>query len=158
MSWESFSSTHGIMKQVTPPSEEEHAKALAKAVADYAADGMEVSPPPLDAIQGGLEDLLFLRGSDGILELSASRPRSTFLILLCTVIWVETQTLGPVEAEFHLDAGSVKAFTVRAGDGRVSRQDAPGYPLESWRKRLRFLEGRPTVDQDWEHVLRYEFE
>jgi hypothetical protein len=73
---------------------------------------------------------------------------------------VETQTLGPVEAEFDLDKaeGSVKAFTVRAGDGRISREDAPGYPLESWPKRLRFLESRPTVDEDWEHVLRYEFE
>jgi hypothetical protein len=38
-----------------------------------------------------------------------------------------------------------------------AREDAPGYPLESWRKRLRFLESRPTVDEDCEHVLRYEF-
>lgn len=50
----------------------------------------------------------------------------------------------------------MKAFAVRAGDKRVPRRDAPSYPLDSWRKRLRFIEGRPLGDEDWEYVLRYE--
>jgi hypothetical protein len=41
------------------------AKALAEAVANYAAHAMG-PPPALDAIQEGLHNLLYLRGSDGI--------------------------------------------------------------------------------------------
>jgi len=145
---------------MAPLSDEELAKAFAVAVENYADGGTGTVTARLEAIRATLDGLLYHCGSDGILELSVSQLRPAYLTLLCIVIWVETQTLGPVEAEVHLDqgGGSVKTFTVRAGDGRISRQDAPGYPLESWRKRLRFLEGRPTVDQDWEHVLRYEFE
>jgi hypothetical protein len=145
------------MKDVVPRSEEELATALAAAVEGYAARG--TGDRSLQGIQEGLHDMLYHTGSDGILELSVSQSRSTCITLLGIVIWVDDQTLGPLEAEFHLDKadGAVTAFTVRAGDKRISRRDAPSYPLESWRKRLRFIEGRPLVDEDWEHVLRHEF-
>jgi hypothetical protein len=60
---------------------------------------------------------------------------------------------------FKLDeaSGAVKALTIRAGDARISRRDAPTYQL-SWRKMTRFIASRPTVDEDWEHVIHYEFE
>ena len=152
-------SARGNMKHMAPLSDEELAKAFAAAVENYAAGRTRTPRAPLDPVQATLDRLLYHRGGDGILELSVSQPRPKYQTLLGIVIWVETQTLGPVEAEFHLDQdGSVKRFTVRAGDGRVSREDAPAYPLGSWRKRLRFLEGRPTVDEDWEHVLRYQFD
>jgi hypothetical protein len=141
---------------VVPRSEEELARALAAAVEGYAARG--TGDRSLEEIHEGLDDLLYHRGGDGILELSVSQPRSTCVALLGIVIWVEDQTLGPLEAEFRLEAaGKVKALTVRAGDKRIPRRDAPSYSLASWRKRLRLIEGRPVVDDDWEHVLRYEF-
>lgn len=138
------------------PTEEDLAKALAAAVEHSAASGMR----DLEAVRDRLDDFLHRRGSDGILDLSVSQTGPACISLLGIVIWVETQTLAPIEVEFDLDqtAGTVRAFTVRAGDGGVSRRDAPGYPLDSWRKRLRLIESRPTVDDDWEHVLRHHFE
>jgi len=114
----------------------------------------------LEALRDELDDFLYRHGGDGILELSASQTAPTSISLLGIVIWVETQTLGPVEAKFDLDGttGTVKAFTVRAGDSRISRRDAPGYPLDSLRRRLRFIESRPTADDDWEHILRHRFD
>jgi hypothetical protein len=136
--------------------EEDLAKALAAAVEHSAASGMR----DLEAVRDRLDDFLYRRGGDGILDLSVSQTRPPCISLLGIVIWVETQTLAPIEAEFDLDptTATVKAFTVRAGDGRISRHDAPGYPLDSWRKRLRFIESRPTVDDDWEHVLHHQFD
>jgi len=138
------------------PTEEELAKALAAAVAHSAASGMR----DLEAVRGRLDDFLYRRGGDGILDLSVSHIGPACISLLGIVIWVETQTLAPIEAEFDLDrtTGTVKTFTVRAGDRRISRRDAPGYPLDSLRKRLRFIESRPAVDDDWEHVLRHQFD
>ena len=114
----------------------------------------------LEAVRGRLDDLLYRRGGDGILELSASQTGPSRVSLLGIVIWVETQTLAPIEAEFELDrtTGTVKAFTVLAGDGRICRRDAPDYPLDSWRKRLQLIESRPAVDGDWEHVLHHRFD
>ena len=137
------------------PTEEDLARALAAAIEYAPPSGMR----DLEAVRDRLDDFLYRRGGDGILELSVSQSGPTRISLLGIVIWVETQTLAPIETEFDLDRtmGTVKGFTVRAGDGRISRQDAPGYPLESWRKRQRLLESRPKVDEDWEHVLHFEF-
>jgi hypothetical protein len=138
---------------VAPRSEKQLAAALAAAVQDYAAACGDRS---LQAIQEALDDLLYRRGSDGILELSVSQPEAASLTLVGIVIWVEEQTLGPLEAVFSLDeAGSVTRFSVRAGDARLPRHDAPAHALDSWRSRLRFVEARPTADEDWEYVLHY---
>jgi hypothetical protein len=108
----------------------------------------------LQAVSDALDGLLYHRGSDGIHELSVSESRPTRLALLGVIIWVEEQTLGPLEAVFLLDgAGSVTWFTIRAGDARLPRRDAPAYGPRSWRKQLWFIESRPAADADWEHVL-----
>jgi len=138
------------------PTEEDLAKALAAEVEHSAASGMR----DLEAVRDRLDDFLYRRGGDGILDLSVSKTGPPCISLLGMVIWVETQTLAPIEAEFDLDwtTGTVKAFTVRAGNRRISPRDAPCYPLDSWRKRLRFIESRPTEDDDWEHVIRHQFD
>jgi hypothetical protein len=124
---------------------------LAAAVEAYASGGMRIPPPSLDAIQRTLEELLYSYGGDGILDLSVSQPRSTYLAFTCIAIVLGDRTrYEPAEGEFYLDrAGAVKAFTVRVGDARVP----PGYPA-----RQVDLETRPTDDEDWEHVLRYAFD
>ncbi len=138
-------------------SEEEVATALVAAVQSYAAAGTGTRPLP-QVIEDCLHTLLDERGSDGILELSVSQPRSTCITILGIVIWVTEQTLSPLEAEFQLDkaGGAVKSLTIRAGDGRISRRNAPEYP-QSWRKLHRIIASRTTVDEDWAHVLHYEF-
>lgn len=139
-----------------PLSDKEIAAALASAVQEYVALDEEAS---LQTIQERLDDLLYHRGGDGILELSVSEAETASFTVVGIVVWVEEQTLGPLEAAFRLDdAGSVRGFIVRAGDRRLPRKDAPAYPLDSWRSRLRLVEARPTEDDDWEHVLQYEVE
>ena len=120
------------------PTEEDLAKALAAAVGELAASGER----DLTALRERLDNFLYHRGGDGILELSVSQTGATCISLLGIVIWVETQTLAPIEGEFDLDSATeaVKAFTVRVGDKRTSRRDAPRYPLDSWRK-------APAVDR-----------
>ena len=141
------------MEGVAPRSEQELARALARAVEESAAGGMRDLQATLDR----LHDLLFGRGSDGIVDLSVAQSGSTCVTILAFVIWVESQRLGPVEAEFHLDQakGSVQAFTVRAGD---ARRDAPVYSSEFSRTWLGEFASRPTADEDWEHVLHYDFD
>jgi hypothetical protein len=75
------------------------------------------------------------------------------------VIWVEEQRLGPYEAEFQLDqpGGTVAALTIRAGDTRIPRREAPKYSQASWRTLLRMIEARPATDGDWENVVHYNF-
>ena len=110
----------------------------------------------MQAVGETLDQLLYRRGGDGILELSVSRSEPGWLTLVGLVVWVEDQTLAPLEAVFRLDAsGFVKRFTVRAGDARLPRRDVQALPLGSWRARLRLIEARPTEDEDWEHVLDY---
>ena len=135
-------------------SDEQLAMDLAAAVENYAAVGTGSSPVP-QAIADGLDNLLYGCGGDGVLELSVSSEAGC-LAILGIVIWVEEQTLGPLEAEFQLDkAGrAVQAFTIRAGDGRISRRDAPSYP-QSWRAVHRIIAGRPTADEDWTEILHH---
>lgn len=137
-------------------SEEEVAIALAAAVEKWVAEG--AAPPPLPpAIEKSLDDLLYYYDGDGIQELSILQS-PTYITILGLVIWVDLQTLNPFEAEFQLDeAGGVKALTLRAGDGRIPRRDAPGYS-SPWRTQLRTIATRPTADGDWTHVLHYEFD
>jgi cold shock CspA family protein len=149
-------SYHYVASVVWPTDEstrrlDDSAKALAAAVEAYAPGGMQIPPPPLDAIQATLDDLLYIWGGDDILNLSVSQPRPTYLSLLCIALLLDAHTrYEPVEGEFHLDRmGSVKAFTVRVGDARVPRGHPP---------RQVDVENRPTKDEDWEHVLRYAFD
>jgi hypothetical protein len=139
-------------------SEDQVARALTAAVERWVAEGTASTPLPWP-IEEGIDNLLYQHGSDGLRELSVSQSRSFSITILGLVIWVAEQTLGPLEAEFQLDkAGAVVAFTLRAGDGRISKRDAPEYGA-SWRTQLRTIETRPTADEDWAraHVLHYEF-
>jgi hypothetical protein len=140
-------------------SEEETAIALAAAVEKWAAEGTASTPLP-QAIEVGLDGLLYGvgNGGDGIRELSVSQSGPTCITIVGLVIWLGPPTLGPFEAKFHLDkAGAVKALTLRAGDGRISERDAP-QDVSSWRTQLRMIESRPNADEDWAHVLHYEFD
>jgi hypothetical protein len=133
------------------------ALALVAAVESYAFGGAALERVS-KAVEQAIGHLLYGRGGDGILELSIARPLSfPRLTMVGIVIWVTEQTLGPIEAEFHLDeAGrAVTAFTVRAGDGRILRRDAPKYP-GSWRAQLQIIATRPTADEDWEHVFHHD--
>ncbi len=140
-----------------PPSEDEVAAALAGAVATHARHKTGSKQLP-EAIEDGLHTLLYERGSDGILELAISECTSTRITFLGIVIWVTEQTLGPLEAQFERGeaGGPVKAFTVRAGDGRIARRDAPKVH-QSARALQRIIATRPTADEDWAFVIRYEF-
>jgi hypothetical protein len=136
---------------------DESAIALAAAVEKWVAEGAASTSLP-QAIEESIDALLYQYGSDGILELSVANSQSTCVTIVGLVIWVTEQTLSPLEAEFQLDkAGAVRALTLRAGDGRISRRDAPEYEA-SWRKRLRIIETRPTGDEDWAYVLHHEFD
>lgn len=139
-------------------SEEEAAIALAAAVQSYVDDRARSGPVPR-AIEEGLDTLLYGWGGDGILELSVSHIDTACVTILGIVIWVEEQTLGPLEAKFQLDkpAGAVKALTIRAGDKRIPRRDAPKYP-QSWRNLHRIIAARPTADEDWAHALQHKFD
>jgi hypothetical protein len=139
-----------------PRSEDEVAAALAADVTTHARHGTGSKLP--EAIELGLHNLLYERGSDGILELAVSESTSTRLTILGIVIWVTEQTLGPLEAKFERDeaGGPVKEITVRAGDGRIARRDAPKYP-QSARAMQRIIATRPTADEDWAYVILYEF-
>jgi hypothetical protein len=141
---------------MSPRSEDEVAAALAAAVTTHARHRTASNQLP-EEIEEGLHTLLYERGSDGLHELSVSECTSTRITILGVVIWVTEQTLGPLEAKFERDeaGGAVKAFTIRAGDGRIARRDAPKFP-QSARALQRIIAARPTTDEDWAHVIHYE--
>ena len=143
---------------MAPRFEDELAADLAAAVAKHADFKPGWEPFP-EEVEEGLYKLLYGDGADGVIELTIAERTPTSVTILGLVIWLgRVETAGPLEAAFELDeaSGSVTAMTVRAGDQRVERREAPPPKSASARAVQRLIAARPTADEDWTRVIRYE--
>jgi hypothetical protein len=133
-----------------PVSEESLAATLAEAV--LRVDRQAPQSEDIPSVAKALESLLYGYGADGVFELTISDDEPGRIMLVGLVDQLD-ETIGPlVEAKFNLDTtgSAIVDLTVRLGG-------EPGWARDwSWRDQLRFIENRPTLDEDWDIVLHYQ--